>query len=148
MLIGPLMLLPEVTKSTSLVPSLVRPPAVTIPGGVPPATTPKIYCLAVLLIVIAPGTTFTAKLMFGTEEPLSLKVTLSPVEKTFVAPLQFALVVSQLFCAPSPTQVRLFTAPATTKLTCPGVDVSRLNVSLLPVGGTRVKEPPPWMVPE
>src|SRR6185295_11904151 len=116
------MLLPEVTKSTSLVPSLVRLPEVTIPGGVPPATTPKIYCSAVLLTVIEPGTTLTTKLMFGTADPLSLKVTLSPVEKTFVPPVQFAVVVSQLFCTPSPTQVRLFTAPATTRLTCPGVE--------------------------
>src|SRR5438445_11319513 len=100
------MLLPDVTKSTSLVPSLVRPPAVTIPGGVPPATTPKIYRLGVLLGVIEPGTTFTATLMFGTEEPLSLKVTLSPLKKTLVASRQFVLVVFKWLWWPSPIQVR------------------------------------------
>src|SRR6266404_8363846 len=97
MTIGPLMLLPEVAKSSSLVPSLARPPEVTIPGGVPAATTPKMNDWAVLLTVIEPGATDTGKLMFGTEEPASLKVTLSPVEKTLVPPAQLAVVVSQLF---------------------------------------------------
>src|ERR1700733_998196 len=72
MMIGPLKLLPLLVKSSSLVPILVRLPDVVIPEP------SKIYCSPVLLTVIELGVMAAVTLMSGTEEPESLKVTLSP----------------------------------------------------------------------
>src|SRR5580700_8961948 len=59
MIIGPLKLLPELVKSSSLAPALVRVPPVVMPEP------SKIYCSAVLLTDIELGVTGAVTLMSG-----------------------------------------------------------------------------------